>query len=90
MKGPYYVLIKRYFNNFTDSDKRIKIDKITEFEKVRELNSTIPKRGFYYVIDTNNLYYYNEDDNWIILKNHNLNEALETKISELKNILDSI
>ena len=25
MKGPYYVLIKRYFNNFTDSDKRIKI-----------------------------------------------------------------
>ena len=25
MKGPYYVLIKRYFNNFTTSDKRIKI-----------------------------------------------------------------
>lgn len=25
MKGPYYVVIKRYFNNFTTSDKRIKI-----------------------------------------------------------------
>lgn len=25
MKGPYYVLIKRYFNNFTNSEKRIKI-----------------------------------------------------------------
>ena len=25
MKGPYYVLIKRYFNNFTTSEKRIKI-----------------------------------------------------------------
>lgn len=25
MKGPYYVLIKQYFNNFTTSDKRIKI-----------------------------------------------------------------
>lgn len=25
MKGPYYVLIKQYFNNFTNSDKRIKI-----------------------------------------------------------------
>ena len=25
MKGPYYTLIKRYFNNFTTSDKRIKI-----------------------------------------------------------------
>ena len=24
-KGPYHVLIKRYFNNFTTSDKRIKI-----------------------------------------------------------------
>ena len=25
MKGPYYVLIKQYFNNFTNSEKRIKI-----------------------------------------------------------------
>ena len=25
MKGPYYVLIKKYFNNFTTSEKRIKI-----------------------------------------------------------------
>lgn len=25
VRGPYYVLIKRYFNNFTDSQKRIKI-----------------------------------------------------------------
>lgn len=25
MKGPYYVLIKRYFNNFTNSEKRVKI-----------------------------------------------------------------
>ncbi len=25
MKGPYYVLIKQYFNNFTTSEKRIKI-----------------------------------------------------------------
>lgn len=25
MKGPYYTLIKRYFNNFTTSEKRIKI-----------------------------------------------------------------
>lgn len=25
MKGPFYVLIKRYFNNFTDSEKRVKI-----------------------------------------------------------------
>lgn len=25
MKGPYFVLIKRYFNNFTNSEKRIKI-----------------------------------------------------------------
>ena len=25
MKGPYYVLIKRYFNNFTTSEKRVKI-----------------------------------------------------------------
>lgn len=25
MQGPYYVLIKRYFNNFTNSDKRVKI-----------------------------------------------------------------
>lgn len=27
-KGPYYVLIKRYFNNFTTSDKRIKISTV--------------------------------------------------------------
>ncbi len=25
MKGPYHVLIKRYFNNFTNSEKRVKI-----------------------------------------------------------------
>lgn len=25
VRGPYFVLIKRYFNNFTDSEKRIKI-----------------------------------------------------------------
>lgn len=25
MKGPYYVLVKRYFNNFTNSEKRVKI-----------------------------------------------------------------
>ena len=25
MKGPYYVLIKRYLNNFTNSEKRVKI-----------------------------------------------------------------
>ena len=25
MKGPYYVLIKQYFNNFTNSEKRVRI-----------------------------------------------------------------
>ena len=25
MKGPYYTLIKQYFNNFTNSEKRVKI-----------------------------------------------------------------
>ena len=25
MRGPYYVLIKQYFNNFTNSEKRIRI-----------------------------------------------------------------
>lgn len=25
MKGPYYILIKQYFNNFTNSEKRVKI-----------------------------------------------------------------
>ncbi len=28
MKGPYYVLIKRYFNNFTNSEKRVKISTV--------------------------------------------------------------
>lgn len=28
MKGPYYILIKQYFNNFTNSEKRIKISTI--------------------------------------------------------------
>lgn len=28
MKGPYYVLIKQYFNNFTNSEKRIKISTV--------------------------------------------------------------
>lgn len=31
MKGPYYVLIKRYFNNFTNSESRIKIATVNNF-----------------------------------------------------------
>ena len=30
-KGPYYVLIKRYFNNFTTSQKRVKIATVNNF-----------------------------------------------------------
>lgn len=31
MRGPYYILIKRYFNNFTNSDTRVKIATVNNF-----------------------------------------------------------
>ena len=49
MKGPYYVLIKRYYNNFTTGDKRVKIATVNNL--VENIIASVLVFGASYVLD---------------------------------------
>lgn len=49
MKGPYYVLIKRYFNNFTNSEKRVKIATVNNL--VENIIASVLVFGASFVLD---------------------------------------
>ena len=50
MRGPYYVLIKRYLNNFTNSEKRVKIATVNNL--IENLLVAILMFGSAFVLDT--------------------------------------
>ena len=50
MRGPYFVLIKRYFNNFTNSQKRVKIATVNNF--IESLISALLMFASAYILDS--------------------------------------
>ena len=49
MKGPYYILIKRYYNNFTTGEKRVKIATVNNL--VENIIASVLVFGASYVLD---------------------------------------
>ena len=56
--GSFYILTDTNEQFLDINNKRIKIEKVMEFNNEDELNSIYHEIGFYYIIESNILYFY--------------------------------